>query len=395
MDPALEIAVIVLAAVAAQLLAQRFSLPAIVPLLVVGVVLGPYVTGAIDPEKLLGPLLGPIVSLAVAVILFDGSLALHRTQLAEGIGHVVLRLTTLGVAVTGAIAGAGAALILGLDYRIAIIVGAVLTLSGPTVVIPLLEHVRPKSRPDAVLRWEGILIDPVGAILAVLAFHAVVSGGGSFNIAEFADTVAIGLAAGLAGAILLAALLRARRFDAALEATATLAVVLAAAALASEVREDAGLISAIVMGVVMAHRQQEILDRAPAFGPVLVSLLLGVLFVVLSAGVDPDVVADLGLEGLAFLGLLMFVARPLSVALSTARSRLDTRERALIAWMMPRGIVAAATVSAFEDQLTAARIPDAELLVPVTFLVIAGTVAVYGLTARPLAVRLGVARPGD
>ncbi len=391
-DPTLELAIILAAAVGAQMLAVRVGMPAIVPLLIVGVILGPYVTDAIDPDELLGDLLDPIVALAVGAILFDGAISLHRRQLEAGVGQVVLRLTTLGVAITWGLAGAGAALLLGLDHRIAIVLGAVLTLSGPTVVIPLLDFVRPTAKPDAVLRWEGILIDPVGAILAVLAFHAVVSGDGTFDLVEFAATIAVGAAAGMVGALLLAVILSQRRFEAALEATATLGIVLFSVAVASELREDAGLVTAIVMGVVLANRQRDVLDRAPAFSEILVGLLLGVLFVVLSARVDPQHVLDLGVEGLAFVALLILVVRPLSVALCTARTKTTRAERALIAWMMPRGIVAAATVSAFEANLKAAGIPDAELLVPTTFLVIAATVVVYGLTARPLALRLGVAK---
>jgi NhaP-type Na+/H+ or K+/H+ antiporter len=394
-DPTLEIAVILVAAVAAQLLAAQFSIPAIVPLLAVGVALGPYAADVVDPDQLLGDLLDPLVALAVGAILFDGSLSLHRKQLEHGVGGVVFRLTTLGVAITWGIAGAGAGLILGLDHRVALILGAVLTLSGPTVVLPLLEFIRAKPRPDAVLRWEGILVDPIGAILAVLVFHAVVSGDGALHVGEFLATVGIGLAAGLIGAVLLAGILSRRRFDAALEASATLAVVLMAVAAASELREDAGLVTAIVMGVVLAHRQKEIVARAPAFSEILVNLLLGTLFVILSARVDPEAVIDLGIEGLLFVALLVLVARPLSVLVSTARSGLERGERALVAWMMPRGIVAAATVSSFEDNLVDAGVPDAELLVPVTFLVIAATVVIYGLTARPLALRLGVAEPGD
>ena len=391
-DPTLELAVILAAAVGAQLLAARLRIPAIVPLLVVGVVLGPYVAGVIDPDQLLGDLTDPIIALAVGAILFDGSLSLHRRQLEQGVGRVVFRLTTLGVAITWGLGGAGAGLLLGLDHRIAIVLGAALTLSGPTVVLPLLDFVRAKPHVDATLRWEGILIDPIGAILAVLTFHAVASGDGRLEALEFLETIGIGLAAGLVGAALLVVLLRYRTFEASLEATATLALVLGAVAGASAISEDAGLVAAIVMGLVLAHRQREIVERAPAFGPILVSLLLGVLFVVLSARVDPQAVLDLGWEGLAFVAFLVLVVRPLSVALSTAGSSLTGAERSLVAWMMPRGIVAAATVSAFESSLIDAGIPDAEQLVPATFLVIAATVAVYGLTARPLAVRLGVAR---
>lgn len=391
-DPTLELAAILAAAVGAQLLAARLRIPAIVPLLVVGVVLGPYVAGVIDPDQLLGDLTDPIIALAVGAILFDGSLSLHRRQLEQGVGRVVFRLTTLGVAITWGLGGAGAGLLLGLDHRIAIVLGAALTLSGPTVVLPLLDFVRAKPHVDATLRWEGILIDPIGAILAVLTFHAVASGDGRLEALEFLETIGIGLAAGLVGAALLVVLLRYRTFEASLEATATLALVLGAVAGASAISEDAGLVAAIVMGLVLAHRQREIVERAPAFGPILVSLLLGVLFVVLSARVDPQAVLDLGWEGLAFVGFLILVVRPLSVALSTAGSSLTVAERSLVAWMMPRGIVAAATVSAFESSLIDAGIPDSELLVPTTFLVIAATVVIYGLTARPLALRLGVAR---
>jgi NhaP-type Na+/H+ or K+/H+ antiporter len=392
-SPAVEIAVILAAAVGAQMLAASFNIPAIVPLLAVGMVLGPYAIGVIDPDELLGDLLDPIVALAVGAILFDGSLSLHRKQLEHGVGGVVLRLTTLGVAITWGLAGAGAGLLLGVDHRIAIVLGAVLTLSGPTVVLPLLDFVRAKPRPDAVLRWEGILVDPVGAILAVLAYHAVLSGNGSFELGEFLVTIGVGVGAGLVGALLLTALLSERRFDAALEATATLTIVLLSVSVASGIADDAGLVTAIVMGVVLAHRQHDIVARAPAFGEILVSLLLGVLFVILSARVDPDAVVDLGVGGLVFVALLILVVRPLSVAVSTVRSSLSRAERGLIAWMMPRGIVAAATVSSFEKGLIESGVPDADALVPATFLVIAATVVVYGLTARPVALRLGVAEP--
>lgn len=393
-NPALALASIVLAAVASQMLAARFRVPAIIPLLVAGVALGPFAAGAIDPDDLLGELLDPFVSLAVGAILFDGALTLRREQLGEGVGAVVARLVTLGVTITWALAAAGAALLLGVDHRIAILLGAVLTLSGPTVVLPILDFVRPTPRADSVLRWEGILVDPIGAILAVLVFHAVASGEGAFEPGAFAATLGVGALIGVAGSVALALLLRRERFESHLEATATLAVVLFSVAAASAIREDAGLVAAIAMGLTLAHRRREIVQRAPEFGGILVNLLLGVLFVVLAARVDPGAVVDLGLGGVAFVAFLVVVVRPLSALACTARSSLDGRERALIAWMMPRGIVVAATASAFELGLRDSGIPDADLLVPAAFLVIAATVVVYGLSARPLALRLGVAEPG-
>ena len=379
------------AAVGSQLLGARLRIPAIIPLLVAGVALGPYGVGAFDVDDLLGELLDPFVALAVGAILFDGALLLRREELAEGVGGVVTRLITLGVGITWALAAAGAGLLLGLDHRIAILLGAILTLSGPTVVIPLLDFIRPTRRPASILRWEGILVDPVGAILAVVTFHAIASGEGSFDLVEFASTIAIGAAIGLVAAGLVALLLRGDRFERHLISSGILALVLVAVAGASEVRDDAGLVTAIVMGVGLAHQQRELVSRAPEFGETLVSLLLGVLFVVLSARVDPAAVIDLGFGGLAFCALLIFLVRPLSTALCTVRSSTTRAERTLIAFMMPRGIVAAATASSFALTLEQHGVPDAESLVPAVFLVIAVTVVIYGLAGRPLARRLGVA----
>jgi NhaP-type Na+/H+ or K+/H+ antiporter len=382
---------IVAAAVASQLLAAQLRIPAIIPLLIAGVVLGPYVVDAFNPDELLGELLDPFVALAVGAILFDGALTLRREELGEGVGAIVARLVTLGVAITWGLAAAGAGVLLGLDHRIAILLGAILTLSGPTVVIPLLEFIRPTPRPASILRWEGIIVDPIGAILAVVTFHAIASGRGSFDLAEFLLTNGIGAAIGAAAAVLVALLLRSTRFEPHLVSTGILAVVLVAVAGASEMRDDAGLVTAIVMGLALAHNQRELVQRAPEFGQTLVGLLLGVLFVVLSARVDPADVVDLGLGGLAFVALLICVVRPLATAVCTARSPASGAERALIAFVMPRGIVAAATASAFSLTLERHGVPDAESLVPAVFLVIAVTVIVYGLAARPLAVRLGVA----
>jgi NhaP-type Na+/H+ or K+/H+ antiporter len=390
----LSLATIVVAAVGSQLLAARTGIPAIVPLLLAGVAFGPFGADAFNSEKLFGDLLDPMVSLAVGAILFDGALTLRRETLEHGVGPVVARLCTIGVAVTWAGAAAGAGILLGLDHRVAILLGAILTLSGPTVVIPILDFVRPTPRLDAALRWEGILVDPIGAIIAVIVYHLIKSGEGELHFFEFLGTVGIGAAIGLAGAAVLEFLLSERRFASHLEATAILAVVLFSVALASEVREDAGLVTAIAMGLTLAHRQRQLIERAPEFGETLVSLLLGVLFVILAARVDPDSIVDLGWGAVAFLALLILVLRPLSAGISTWRSALEAPERALIAWMMPRGIVAASTASTFGFGLAQAGVPDADKLVPATFLVIAATVAVYGLTGRPLALRLGVAELG-
>ena len=188
----LALAAIVLAAVLAQMLAARFRVPAIIPLLLAGIALGPYGLDAFDSDELLGNLLDPFVSLSVGAILFDGALTLRRESLEHGVGPVVARLCTFGVALTWGMAAAAAGLILGLDHRIAILLGAVLTLSGPTVVVPMLDFIRPTKRPDAILRWEGILVDPIGAILAVITYHAILGGRGR-STSDFAITVGVGV----------------------------------------------------------------------------------------------------------------------------------------------------------------------------------------------------------
>jgi NhaP-type Na+/H+ or K+/H+ antiporter len=390
LDDAMAIAIIVAAAVGSQVLARAVRVPAIVPLLVAGVLLGPYVIDAFDPDELFGDLVDPMVELAVGVILFEGSLLLRREELSGSAGPVVARLVTLGFAVTWALSAAAAALLFDMEARMAILLGAVLSLSGPTVVLPLLEHVRPRPRVGAVLKWEGILIDPIGAIFAVLAFGAISTGASEFQPGPFLATVGVGVGIGLAAALPAILALRDHRMTSSLESSVLLALVLVAVAGASSIRADAGLVAAIVMGITLAHRRADIEREAHDFVTTLTSLLIGILFVILSARVDPERVADLGWEGLAFVAFLIVAVRPLSAMLGTLRTGVEWEERGLVAWMMPRGIVAASTVSAFELSLAEQKIADHELLVPVTFLVVVVTVLVYGLTARPVARALGV-----
>ena len=392
MDDATAIAIIVAAAVGSRIVARALRIPAIVPLLAAGVLLGPYVIDAFDPDELFGDLIDPMVELAVGVILFEGSLLLRREELSGSAGPVVARLVTLGFAITWALSALAAVVLFDMEVRMAILLGAVLSLSGPTVVLPLLEHVRPRERVGAVLKWEGILIDPIGAIFAVLAFGAISTGGSEFQPGPFLATVGVGIGIGVAAALAAIVALRDSRMTSSLESSMLLALVLVAVAVASDIRDDAGLVAAIAMGVTLAHRREDIEREAHDFVTTLTSLLIGILFVILSARVDPERVADLGWEGLAFVAFLILMVRPVSALQGTVRTGLDWRERGLVAWMMPRGIVAAATVSAFELSFAKQDVPDHELLVPITFMVVVVTVLVYGLSGRPVARALGVTR---
>jgi NhaP-type Na+/H+ or K+/H+ antiporter len=384
--------------VGAQLLAHALAVPQIVPLLAIGVLVGPHALGIIDPDELLGETLEPFVTLAVGVVLFDGALKLRHQDLAAGAWQVVVRLVTAGLLVSWAIGTLAVRFLLDLDWSIAILVGAILTLSGPTVVGPLMQHVRPSPRIRGVLDWEGVLVDPVGAIVAVLVFHAVRAGEAGIDIGEFFATIACGAAFGVVAAAITIALLRSTPAPIHLRVTTMLAVLLVAVGAADAVYEDAGLVTAIIVGASIARARGVVPEgrevEFATFGDTLAQFLIGVLFVTLAARVDLGAVADLGLAGLALVAVLILVQRPADVAASTIGTVLSLRERLFAAGVMPRGIVVAATASAFQLSLVEAGVEDADQIVPVCFLVIAATVLVYGLGARPLAGALGL-RAGE
>jgi NhaP-type Na+/H+ or K+/H+ antiporter len=368
--------------------------PQIVTLLAVGVAVGPDALEIIDPDELLGDTLEPFITLAVGVVLFDGALKLRHQDLAEGAWRAVVRLVTVGVLVSWVLGTLAVRLLLELDWSICILIGAILTLSGPTVVGPLMQHVRPSARIRAVLDWEGVLVDPIGAILAVLVFHAVRAGKTDLEVGEFLATIACGIGFGVAAAVVTIVLLRTTRAPVHLRVTAMLSVLLVAVGGADAVYEDAGLVTAILVGVTIARAKGVVPEgrevEFSTFGDTLAQLLIGILFVTLAARVDLGAVVDLGLAGLALVAVLIFVQRPADVAASTVRTVLTRHERLFAAGVMPRGIVVAATASAFQLTLVEARVEDADKLVPVCFLVIAATVLVYGLGARPLARGLGL-----
>ena len=389
------IGLILALAVGSQILASRLRIPAIIVLLPAGFVVGALTTD-VNPQKLLGPAFEPLVSLSVAVILYDAGLSLDMRKLKGHTRKVVIRLIVLGVLITTALGAAVAAPLLGMSRGAALMLGIILVVSGPTVVGPLLSFVRPSERVQQVLIWEGSLIDPVGGILGALVFHAVVAStrrGPGSQIAQFAASVGIGLAGGVIGTALLWLLLRKLRLGELLGTTAQLATVIAVAAACDVVREDTGLIAAIFMGLALANRRGfDIPSRRPFF-ETLVQLIIGVLFISISATVTPQSLRHLLLPTLALVAVLVLVARPITAFASTLRRDLTKGERAFIGWMAPRGIVAAATASTFAAGLVAKGIGGAAKILPATFVVIVATVTLYGLTATLAARRLGVTRP--
>ncbi len=389
------LASMIILGIGAQWLAWRLRLPAILLLLLVGVLVGP-ITHFLAPEALLGPLLLPWVSLSVAVILFEGGLSLRLTDLSQ-IGSVVRNLLTLGLGITWLVSACAAYFLLGFDLPLALLLGAILVVTGPTVIGPLLRDVQPTARLGSILRWEGILNDPLGAMLAVLVFEAIFAGvphgAATLVLLGVLKTLAIGGVAGFLGARLVVLLLKHYWVPDFLQNAVSLTIVVAAFWLSNLLQAEAGLLAVTLMGVLLANQRDVSIRHIVEFKENLRVLLISSLFIVLAARMRAENLAYIGGSSLVFLAVLILVARPTAVFLSTWGSELSLRERLFLAWMAPRGIVAAAVSSVFALRLAEAGHPQALLLVPVTFLVIMGTVALYGLTASRVARWLGVAWP--
>ena len=376
------LASIVILAVGAQWLAWRIRLPSILLLLLFGFVAG--YTGLVHPDELFGELLFPIVSISVAIILFEGGLTLRLAELPH-VGGVISRLISVGALATWVITAVATHYLVGLDWALSVLLGAILVVTGPTVIGPLLRQIQPKGQVGAALKWEGILIDPVGAVLAVLIFEAILAGefeqATSAVVSGVLITIIIGLGIGIAGAAILILLLRRFLVPDHLQNAVALLLVVFAFTVSNELQPESGLLTVTVMGVIMANQRLVSVRHIVEFKENLQVLLIGTLFILLSARVEPSVILELGVSALLLLGVLIIVARPVAIFLSTWGSELSWRERLFMSWMAPRGIVAAAVASIFAFELVEAGHNGAEQLVPLTFVVIVGTVSFYGLTA--------------
>ena len=382
-------------AVGCQIVGRQLRIPALILLLPAGFVAG-ALTDDINPDNLLGSAFQPLVSLSVAVILFDAGLSLNVRTLQGHTRRVVNRLIVVGVPITWAFAAFLAAQFLGMSQRAAILLGAILVVSGPTVVGPLLDVVRPSERVQRLLTWEASLIDPVGGILCALVFHAIIASSptspGS-EVGQFLASIGVGLAGGVVGVALLWPLLRLLNLGEILGTQAMLAAVIAVAAACDIARDDTGLIAAIVMGLGLANLPGVDIPARRPFLETVVQLIIGVLFISISATVTPESLSGLPLPAVGLVAVLVLVTRPLVALASTLRTDLSGAERGFVGWMAPRGIVAASTASTFSATMIAEGIDGASEILPATFVVIVVTVLVYGLTAAPVAKLLGVARP--
>ena len=387
------LAIIVGVGMAAQWLAWRIQVPSIILLLVAGLLLGP-VFSLIDPDEFLGGTLFPIVSVSVALILFEGGLDLPPREL-RATGTVVRRLITVGAIITFFVAAWGAEQLFDISRGAAAVMAAVLVVTGPTVVGPLLRFVRPSGRTGPMLRAEGILIDPIGATAALVAFEAALTDepGEAISavLAVIGQTLVLGIGIGFVLAYLLDHALRRFLIPDHLANPIALAIVVVGFVISNEVQEEAGLLTVTVMGIWLARRDSAAVRQLLEFNESLRTLLISALFILLAARIETDQLRDVIVPSLLFLALLVFVARPLGVIVSTVRTSLSWRERLFLMVMAPRGIVAAAVSAIFAIRLEEEGVRGAELIVPVVFLVIIGTIVVYGFLAGPIARALGLA----
>jgi len=380
---------------ACQVIAPHLRVPSLVLLLPVGFIFG-LLAPAFRFDEILGSAFPVAVDLMVAVILFQGGMELAALPLRGKDKAVVRKLVWIGAPITWVAGSIAAHYILGFEWKLAAILGAFLIVSGPTVVAPILDVVRPNSRVREILTWEGTLLDPLGAIFAVMLFQIVkASNESTFETAVqyFLGGLLTATIAAIFGVFLFIVGGRLVKNYPKLGTQVLLGSVLLAAGLADSVNDDSGLLTALLMGVTaprLAKKYGTSLDAAKPFFNTIVTMGIGVLFITIAALVPSPTFTSLLLPTFLVVIILLFIVRPTVVAIGTTRSGIAQNDRVFMGWMYPRGIVAAATAASIGTALIALKIPGAENLLPAAFIIITVTVTVYGLTATPLARKLKI-----
>jgi NhaP-type Na+/H+ or K+/H+ antiporter len=376
----------------AQWLAWRFRLPSILLLLIFGMLAGQ--SGFIDPDHLLGGLLRPIVSFSVAIILFEGSLSLKIKDLNTA-GRAILNLASAGVLITWLLTALACHLILGIGPSKSFLIAAILTVTGPTVIMPMLRYIRPSGDTAKILKWEGIINDPIGSLLAIIVFEAIQTLGirATFVmvIMNLLKTVLVG---GLLGFIITKVfvwILKREWIPVYLQSPMTLMVLLATFVVSNFIQMDSGLMTVTLMGIIFANQKRISLEHIVEFKENLGLILLSSLFILLAARLHFGDLMALGWQGVLFLLVMIFLVRPAAVFLSTCKTSLNRNEKLFLAFMAPRGIVAAAISSVFALRLDEAGFHHGQIVAQVVFLTILGTVIFYATTAMPLAKALNLA----
>lgn len=377
----------------AQWLAWRYRFPSIAFLLIFGFMAGP-IGRFVDPDALFGKTFIPIVSLSVAFILFEGALSLKFSEVVST-KKVVRNLVTIGALITLVMAAAASYYILKLDIWLSFLFAAILTVTGPTVILPLLRHIKPVSKISSVLKWEGIVVDPIGAILAVLVYQAMITGefetSHLFILSHFVKIVSAGLLAGALGAAFFYSLLKNYLVPEFLQNPFTLALVACVFSGSNLIMEESGLLAITAMGILLANQKKVDVKNILVFKENLRVLLISILFILLSARLRIRDFEYINADSIIFMALLIFVIRPVCVFASAYRSDLNFSEKLFISFMAPRGIIAASVSSVFALNLVEAGHKQAAMIVPLTFMVIVVTVFFYSIVSPWLARRLKIA----
>jgi NhaP-type Na+/H+ or K+/H+ antiporter len=387
---------ILVAGIFCQWLAWRFRLPAIVLLAACGLILGPA-TGWIQPSTDFGAGLTAVTSLFVAIILFEGGLNLQFHELRET-AQVTRRLTSIGVLLAWGIGSAMAHYVGGLSWAVATLLGAILVVTGPTVIMPLLKHAKLNRRTASYLKWEGIINDPIGVLMAVMVYQYLLYSGEGPALQSIAASLGLAIAVSviLGGGIAygLGHCFRQGWIPEYLKAPSIIAAVLAVYALSDLVQHESGLLATTLMGVVMGNMRLRSLDEMRRFKEYITLILVSFLFVVLTASLTMESIKSIHWPLIAMVLGFVFVVRPLAVFLATIRTDCSWQDRVLIGWIAPRGVVAAASAGAFAPALIDAGFSDAEYLVPAVFMLIFATVIAHGFSLGPLTKLLKLSSPG-
>lgn len=404
----LELSGIIILGILAQWVAWKFKIPAILPLILVGLLVGPIAAEFLseDGTKWIEPIwngtkglfpgeaLYYFVSLAISIILFEGGLTLKRDEI-KNVGPVITKLITLGSAVTFLGAGIVAHFIFGLTWELSFLFSGLIIVTGPTVITPILRNIPLKKDVSTVLKWEGILIDPIGALVAVLVFEFIsVGGDGAFTktaLMEFGKILLFGTSFGFTFAHALMYAVNKKLVPHYLLNVVSLSAVLLVFVESEIFAHESGLLAVVVMGMVLGNGNLKNLKELLYFKESLSILLISILFILLSANIN---IEDLQLlynwKTAVLFALIVFVIRPLGVFLSTHNSNLKLNEKLFISWVGPRGIVAAGIASLFGSKLIKQGVAGAEYITPLVFMIVLGTVLLNATTARLFAKMVGV-----
>lgn len=403
----LELAGIIILGILAQWVAWKFKIPAILPLILIGLIVGPFSTlFSEDGTKWIEPIwngkeglfpgesLFYFVSLAISIILFEGGLTLKLKEV-KNVGPVITKLITVGAIVTFVGAGIISHYIFNLSWVLSFLFSALIIVTGPTVITPILRNIPLKRDVSAVLKWEGILIDPIGALVAVLVFEFIIVGEGTTYtktaLIEFGKIVLFGTSFGFTFAHGLSYSIKKNLIPHYLLNVFSLATVLGVFVLSDSFAHESGLLAVVVMGMVLGNINLPNLKELLYFKESLSVLLISILFILLSANINiDDLLSIYNWNTVLLFSIIVFVIRPLGVFLSSNKSTLSTKEKLFISWVGPRGIVAAGIASLFGLKLVSNGEPGAELITPLVFIIVLGTVLLNATTARMMAKLLGV-----